>query len=249
MKKFLALIFSSALILGACGNDDTSNKDSDTKSENKTEKKSEDKKDNKSKEDKKSKEEKKSQENKDNKSTQEDNSTEEQDNENNDNELDTQDNSSNEESQNTQNVDVTNIKDRGTLESVIYGNYSETAKIQAYNNAVANGVIPQGNVMEGPASAAYESSLRVESGQEKSVYDNSNSSETTPGTDAGMIDYDKVDKQIEADRKAQEEKEAKLQKEYFDLSDKMFEEDVSDEEYEAMEKRQNEILDEVEPIN
>ncbi|MBU5605669.1 hypothetical protein BUY43_01490 [Staphylococcus devriesei] len=64
-----------------------------------------------------------------------------------------------------------------------------------------------------------------------------------------MIDYDEVDKQIEADRKAQEEKEAKLQKEYFDLSDKMFEEDVSDEEYEAMEKRQNEILDEVEPIN
>ncbi|MEX3425864.1 hypothetical protein QJ847_03895 [Staphylococcus hominis] len=71
MKKFLALIFSSALILGACGNDDTSNKDSDTKSE--------DKKDNKSKEDKKSKEEKKSQENEDNKSTQEENSTEEQD--------------------------------------------------------------------------------------------------------------------------------------------------------------------------
>lgn len=246
MKKFLSLIFSSALILGACGNDYTSNKDSDTKSENKTEKKSENKKDNKSKEDKKSKEEKKSQENEDNKSTQEDNSTEEQ---NNDNESDPQDNSSNEKSQNTQNVDVTNIKDRGTLESVIYGNYSETDKIKAYNNAVANGVIPQGNVMEGPASAAYESSLRVESGQEKSVYDNSNSSESTPGTDAGMIDYDEVDKQIEADRKAQEEKEAKLQKEYFDLSDKMFEEDVSDEEYEAMEKRQNEILDEVEPIN
>lgn len=240
MKKFLALIFSSALILGACGNDDTSIKDSDTKSENKTEKKSEDKKDNKSKEDKKSKEEKKSKENEDNKSTEE---------QNNDNESDAQDNSSNEKSQNTQHVDVTNIKDRGTLESVIYGNYSETDKIKAYNSAVANGVIPQGNVMEGPASAAYESSLRVESGQEKSVYDNSNSSESTPGTDAGMIDYDEVDRQIEADRKAQEEKEAKLQKEYFDLSDKMFEEDVSDEEYEAMEKRQNEILDEVEPIN
>ena len=78
MKKFLALIFSSALIIGACGNDDASNNDSDTKSENKTEKKSEDKKDNKSKDDKKSKEEKKSQENKDNKSTQEENSTEEQ---------------------------------------------------------------------------------------------------------------------------------------------------------------------------
>ncbi|MBC3078531.1 hypothetical protein [Staphylococcus hominis] len=79
MKKFLALIFSSALILGACGNDDTSNKNSDTKSESKTEKKSDDKKDNKSKEDKKSKEEKKSQENGDNKSTQDDESTEEQD--------------------------------------------------------------------------------------------------------------------------------------------------------------------------
>ena len=78
MKKFLALIFGSALILGACGNDDTSNENSDTKSESKTEKKSEDKKENKSKEDKKSKEEKKSQENEDSKSTQENNSTEEQ---------------------------------------------------------------------------------------------------------------------------------------------------------------------------
>lgn len=75
MKKFLVLIFSSALILGACGNDDTSNKNSDTKSESKTEKKSEDYK---SKEDKKTKEEKKTQENEDNKSTQENNSTEEQ---------------------------------------------------------------------------------------------------------------------------------------------------------------------------
>ncbi|WP_347132619.1 hypothetical protein [Staphylococcus hominis] len=71
MKKFLALIFSGALVLGACGNDDASNNNSDTKSENKTEKKSEDKKDNKSKDDKKSKEEKKSQESEDNKSTQE----------------------------------------------------------------------------------------------------------------------------------------------------------------------------------
>ena len=194
MKKFLALIFSSALILGACGNDDTSNKDSDTKSENKTEKKSEDKKENKSKEDKKSKEEKKSQENEDN-STEEQNTSnvEEKNNEkqNNqsDNEQNIQDNSSSEKSQNTQNVDVTNIKDRGTLESVIYGNYSETAKIQAYNNAVANGVIPQGNVMEGPASAAYESSLRVESGQEKSVYDRSYEEDFEPDEDTDDTDY------------------------------------------------------------
>ena len=34
----------------------------------------------------------------------------------------------------------------------------------------------KGNVMEGPASEAYASSLRVESGQEKSVYDQSNQS-------------------------------------------------------------------------
>ena len=139
-------------------------------------------------EDKKSKK-KKSQENEDSKSTQEDSSTEEQNNENNDNESDAQDNSSNEESQNTQNVDVTNIKDRGTLESVIYGNYSETAKIQAYNNAVANGVIPQGNVMEGPASAAYESSLRIESGQEKSVYDRSYEEDFEPDEDTDDTDY------------------------------------------------------------
>ena len=248
MKRLLGTLFAATLVLSACSQDDTK-EDEHKKSENTAERKADDKKDKKTKEDKKSKKEKKSQENEDSKSKQEDNSTEEQNNENNDNESNAQDNSLNEKSQNAQSVDVTNIKDRGTLESVIYGNYSETDKIKAYNNAVANGVIPQGNVMEGPASAAYESSLRVESGQEKSVYDNSNSSESTPGTDAGMIDYDEVDKQIEADRKAQEEKEAKLQKEYFDLSDKMFEEDVSDEEYEAMEKRQNEILDEVEPIN
>ena len=194
MKKFLALIFGSALILGACGNDDTSNKNSDTKSESKTEKKSEDKKENKSKEDKKSKEEKKSQENEDN-STEEQNTSnvEEKNNEkqNNqsDNEQNIQYNSSSEKSQNTQNVDVTNIKDRGTLESVIYGNYSETAKIQAYNNAVANGVIPQGNVMEGPASAAYESSLRVESGQEKSVYDRPYEEDFEPDEDTDDTDY------------------------------------------------------------
>ncbi|MEJ7440271.1 hypothetical protein WL735_11355 [Staphylococcus hominis] len=194
MKKFLALIFGSALILGACGNDDTSNENSDTKSESKTEKKSEDKKENKSKEDKKSKEEKKSQENEDN-STEEQNTSnvEEKNNEkkNNqsDNEQNIQDNSSSEKSQNTQNVDVTNIKDRGTLESVIYGNYSETAKIQAYNNAVANGVIPQGNVMEGPASAAYESSLRVESGQEKSVYDRPYEEDFEPDEDTDDTDY------------------------------------------------------------
>lgn len=103
MKKFLALIFASTLILGACGNNDASNNDSDTKSESKTEKKSEDKKDNKSKEDKKSKEEKKSQENEDNKSTQENNSTEEQN---------TQETATNEQTQSQQQTQETATQER-----------------------------------------------------------------------------------------------------------------------------------------
>lgn len=84
---------------------------------------------------------------------------------------------------NNQNIDLSNIQDRNTLESIIYGNYTEEQKVQAYKSAVANGVIPQGNVMQGPATKAYESSLRVESGQEKSVYDNYSSSNSSSGTD------------------------------------------------------------------
>ncbi|WP_447556835.1 hypothetical protein [Staphylococcus epidermidis] len=193
MKKVLFLIFASLLVLGACGQDgDKSNKADNKQSEHK---KSNDPKKNKD-------------ERADNKKDSKNNSTEEQDTSNveeknnekqnnqNDNGQNIQDNSSSEKYQNTQNVDVTNIKDRSTLESVIYGNYSETEKIQAYNSAVANGVIPQGNVMEGSASAAYESSLRVESGQEKSIYENV--PQSSGGTDAGMIDYDEVNKSMQS---------------------------------------------------
>lgn len=103
-----------------------------------------------------------------------------------------------------QNIDLSNIQDRNTLESIIYGNYTEEQKVQAYKSAVANGVIPQGNVMQGPASEAYESSLRVESGQEKSIYYNSSSSKPSSGTDAGMIDYDEVDRILEENRQEAE---------------------------------------------
>lgn len=224
IKLLGTLALSSALILTACGQEDNE-KEKDNKTETN---KKEEKKEKKDKQKQKSADQKK-----------DDNAkSENKENQNSQNQP-TQEKSN-------QNVDLSNIQDRNTLESIIYGNYTEEQKVQAYNSAVANGVIPQGNVMEGPASAAYESSLRVESGQEKSVYNNSNSS---TGTDAGMIDYDEVDKQLEEDKKAQAEKEAELQKEYFDLSDRMYEDDVSDEEYEAMEKRQNEILDQVEPIN
>ncbi|MER7653834.1 hypothetical protein [Streptomyces rimosus] len=190
MKKFLVLIFASLLVLGACGqSEDNSKKDDDKKSESKSDKKSNDPKKDKKSDDK----EKSANESKEQNSS----STEEKNNENqNNNKQNTQDNSSNENHQNTQSIDITNIKDRSTLESVIYGNYSETEKIQAYNSAVANGVIPQGNVMEGPASAAYESSLRVESGQEKSIYENV--PQSSGGTDAGMTDYDEVNKSMQS---------------------------------------------------
>ena len=122
MKKFLALIFSSALILGACGNDDTSNKDSDTKSESKTEKKSEDKKDNKSKEDKKSKEEKKSQESEDDKSTQENNSTEEQN---------TQETATNEQTQSQQQTQETTTQEQQQVQQ--NGEYDSTKHSDEYN--------------------------------------------------------------------------------------------------------------------
>lgn len=69
-------------------------------------------------------------------------------------------------------ANVNNVTSRSQLEGILYNNsISEIDKIAAYNSAVRNGVIPQGNVMEGPAIAAYESSLRVESGAEKSVYE------------------------------------------------------------------------------
>ncbi|WP_354679924.1 hypothetical protein MRN59_05920 [Macrococcoides caseolyticum] len=81
-----------------------------------------------------------------------------------------------------QSINTSNVTNRSDLETIIYGNnYSELDKIAAYNSAVKNGVIPQGNVMEGPATAAYESSLRVESGQEQSVY-SSNPNPDNPST-------------------------------------------------------------------
>lgn len=71
----------------------------------------------------------------------------------------------------TQKYDVNNVTDRAMLEAIIYGDYTEIDKIAAYKSAVANGVIPQGNVMEGPAAKAYESSLRIERGEERSIYE------------------------------------------------------------------------------
>lgn len=231
MKKVVFLLLTSFLVLSACGNEESKLEDKkETKESDKESKKDDDKKTDKDKEksDDKSNEEVATQD-----KTTEQQSTEEPS-----------------QSQEKKQVDVSNITDRSTLESVIYGNYSEMEKINAYNSAVANGVIPQGNVMEGPASAAYESSLKVESGEDESVYEKNNK-----GTDAQAADemeefYQEERVKEQEEEKAQEAKEAKLQDEYFELSDKMYgDEEYSDEEMEAMEKRQDEILDEVEPIN
>ena len=231
MKKVLFLLLASFLVLSACGNEESKLEDKkETKESDKESKKDDDKKTDKDKEksDDKSNEEVATQD-----KTTEQQSTEEPS-----------------QSQEKKQVDVSNITDRSTLESVIYGNYSEMEKINAYNSAVANGVIPQGNVVEGPASAAYESSLKVESGEDESVYEKNNK-----GTDAQAADemeefYQEERVKEQEAEKAQEAKEAKLQEEYFVLSDKMYgDEEYSDEEMEAMEKRQDEILDEVEPIN
>lgn len=232
MKKVLFLLLACFLVLAACGNKEESKSEDkkETKESDKESEKDDDKKTDKDKEksDDKSNEEVETQD-----KTTEQQSTEEPS-----------------QSQEKKQVDVSNITDRSTLESVIYGNYSEMEKINAYNSAVANGVIPQGNVMEGPASAAYESSLKVESGEDESVYEKNNK-----GTDAQAADemeefYQEERVKEQEAEKAQEAKEAKLQEEYFGLSDKMYgDEEYSDEEMEAMEKRQDEILDEVEPIN
>ncbi|WP_436880647.1 hypothetical protein [Staphylococcus haemolyticus] len=211
MKKFLVLLFSSLLVLGACGNDDTSNNDSDSKSENKTEKRSEDEK---SKEDKKSKEEKKSQENEDNKSTQEENSTEEQET------------ATNEQVQSQQAQQSDN---------------HEPTKEEIYEWDKEN--IPGGTdygLIDPEDANAGDSQT-----EQKYDYDH-NGVYRTPEEQKAHEDW--VNGQIEWN-KQQEAKEQKLQDEYFDLSDKMYEDGVSESEYNSMEKRQEEILDEVEPIN
>ncbi|HCN60560.1 MULTISPECIES: hypothetical protein [Mammaliicoccus] len=145
MKKLIVLFFSSMLVLAACGQKEDSSSN-DNNEENKQ--------DNKQKEDYKKENANKSASNTEEQSTEEVTTDEQQ--------------SSEEENKN---LNYKNVTDRDTLVKILYGDYNEEQKVIAYNSAVSNDVIPQGNVLEGPASAAYESSLRVESGEEKSIYD------------------------------------------------------------------------------
>lgn len=102
----------------------------------------------------------------------------------------------------TQKYDVNNVTDRATLDAIIYGDYTEIDKIAAYKSAVANGVIPQGNVMEGPAAAAYESSLRIARGEEQSIYKtHSQHTDTTEDVNAEINAATTKDELINALRK------------------------------------------------
>lgn len=160
-KVIGSIMITSTLLLSACGNEEVK----DVKQEKKTEEKEDKAKE--SKEKIKKQKEKSTTEN----PTTEETTTEEKIEQSNEPATTEQ----------KQAININNITDRSTLESVVYGDYSEMDKVTAYKSAVDNGVIPQGNVMEGPASAAYESSLRVESGQEKSVY-TSNPNPNNPAT-------------------------------------------------------------------
>lgn len=153
MKKLIVLLLSLLLVLGACGEKKEESILDPAPKDEKKEKK-ETKKENK---DSKDKETNKESEPKTEEESTEENITNEQESSN--------------EQESTSSIDYNNITDRNSLVQILNGNYTEEQKIIAYNSAVSNGVIPLGNVLEGPAQAAYESSLRVESGQEKSIYD------------------------------------------------------------------------------
>ncbi|UXV37132.1 hypothetical protein [Staphylococcus simulans] len=177
MKKLFALLAMSILIVSACGQNDEKPKE-DTEDKAATEKK--DKSQSKNEENEKKKQTDKNQQKENNTQNEQQANTEQQ---NKDESSAEKQNQQNQQNQQSQQVDLSNITDRATLENVIYGNYEEIDKIKAYNSAVANGVIPQGNVTEGPASAAYESSLRVESGAEQSVYDQNAQSQAEEPTE------------------------------------------------------------------
>ena len=143
MKKLITLGLSSSLLLAACGTNnnesDSSNKETDVKTEEKitTEK-----------------------------PTTEKPTTEEPTNEQaTTEEVTTEEVTTEAASTEQPAVNFNNVTDQVTLENIIYGNYAELDKIAAYNSAVANGVIPQGTVMEGPAAAAYESSVALQNGK------------------------------------------------------------------------------------
>ncbi|PTF99779.1 hypothetical protein [Staphylococcus chromogenes] len=171
MKKILSVLFASTLVLSACGNQDETEKASEKKPSKST---VENKKENK---EEKSTEEKQS-------STQGGDST--------------YNNSSNQSQNDATNttqqpiINITNITDQSVLESVIYGNYTEEQKTQAYNSAVANGVIPQSEVPQGSVQA-YEESVRLQNGETK---ESLRAEKYQEWVDAGLMTEEEMEEEL-----------------------------------------------------
>lgn len=81
-------------------------------------------------------------------------------------------------------VNVDNITNRNTLSQIIYSNdYTYDEKMAAYQSGVANGVIPQGTNTSSPA-AAFESALQVERTEAQSTIEAPTASPTVdPNTE------------------------------------------------------------------
>lgn len=171
MKKILSVLFASTLVLSACGNQDETEKASEKKPSKST---VENKKENK---EEKSTEEKQS-------STQGGDST--YNNSSNQSQID--------ETNTTQQpiINITNITDQSVLESVIYGNYTEEQKTQAYNSAVANGVIPQSEVPQGSVQA-YEESVRLQNGETK---ESLRAEKYQEWVDAGLMTEEEMEEEL-----------------------------------------------------
>ncbi|WJP98718.1 hypothetical protein [Macrococcus bovicus] len=59
-----------------------------------------------------------------------------------------------------------NVTSADQLQQIMFGDYTEAEKRQAYNAAVANGIIPPGHMDGGTTMQAYQSSINVQQGLE-----------------------------------------------------------------------------------
>lgn len=59
-----------------------------------------------------------------------------------------------------------NVTSADQLQQIMFGDYTEAKKRQAYNAAVANGIIPPGHMDGGTTMQAYQSSINVQQGLE-----------------------------------------------------------------------------------
>lgn len=99
--------------------------------------------------------------------------------------------------------------------------------------------------MEGPASAAYESSLRVERGQEKSIYDQSNQTSETDDIDDPNAEINAAtneDEYVDALRKKYNGglSSGELQTKHA-IEEGYYDGDDADEVYETIQQREQDI--------